>query len=148
MLLLDHAPEREFFNIINNISMGKSLLIRSLAMLFLVAVTVSGILAPTTISAESGNSSKFCKAIKPPYEVVKTVRMVVTAYSSTVDQTDDTPLITASGKYVDDGIIANNMLPFGTKIRIPELYGDKIFTVQDRMHKRKGIYHADIWFSS
>ena len=73
--------------------------------------------------------------------------MVVTAYSSAVNQTDDTPFITASGKYVEDGIIANNMLSFGTRVRLPELYGDKIFVVQDRMHQRKGKYHADVWMS-
>jgi 3D (Asp-Asp-Asp) domain-containing protein len=47
---------------------------------------------------------------------------------------------------VSDGIVANNMLPFGTKIRMPELYGDKVFVVEDRMHQRKGKYHLDIWF--
>lgn len=88
-----------------------------------------------------------CKLDKSHYEVVKTITMVVTAYSSTADQTDDTPFITASGKRVADGIIANNLLPFGTKVRIPSLYGNKIFTVQDRMHPRKGKVHADIWFS-
>jgi len=77
--------------------------------------------------------------------VSKTLKMVVTAYSSTPDQTDDTPFVTASGKYVEDGVVANNMLPFGTKIRIPELYGDKVFVIEDRMHKRKGDYHIDIW---
>ena len=30
---------------------------------------------------------------------------------------------------------------------IPELYGDKIFTVEDRMHSRKGKYQADIWMA-
>jgi len=72
--------------------------------------------------------------------------MIITAYSSTEDQTDSTPFITASQKQVADGIVANNMLPFGTNVKIPELYGDKIFTVEDRMHYRKGYYHLDIWF--
>jgi 3D (Asp-Asp-Asp) domain-containing protein len=76
------------------------------------------------------------------------IKVVVTAYSSTPDQTDDTPFITASGKYVEDGIIANNMLPFGTKIKIPALYGDKIFTVEDRMASYKSNYHIDIWMPS
>ncbi len=89
-----------------------------------------------------------CKLDKTSYETVKKIKMVITAYSSTVDQTDDTPFITASGKKVKDGIIANNLLPFGTKIRIPKLFGDKIFIVEDRMNKRKGNYHADIWFES
>jgi len=81
--------------------------------------------------------------IKPP----KTLKMIVTAYSSTPWETDGDPFITASGKRVEQGIVANNLLPFGTQIRIPELYGDEIFVVQDRMHWRKGYYHLDIWFS-
>jgi 3D (Asp-Asp-Asp) domain-containing protein len=84
----------------------------------------------------------------PEPKVVKTMSVVITAYSSTVSQTDSTPFITASNKRVRDGIIANNLLPFGTKIRIPELYGDKIFTVEDRMNSSKGNYHVDIWFTS
>jgi 3D (Asp-Asp-Asp) domain-containing protein len=87
-----------------------------------------------------------CKLDKSDYEVVKKVKMIITAYSSRVEETDSTPFVTASGKTVADGIIANNMLPFGAKIRIPELYGDKIFVVEDRMHQRKGKYHIDIWF--
>lgn len=84
---------------------------------------------------------------QPPVPTVcQTMQVVVTAYSSSVDETDDTPYITASGKAVEDGIIANNLLGFGTRIRIPELFGDKIFEVQDRMHKRKSFYQMDIWF--
>lgn len=74
--------------------------------------------------------------------------MIITAYSSTEDQTDSSPFITASQKHVEDGIVANNLLPFGTKVKIPELYGDKIFIVEDRMHQRKGNYHLDIWFKT
>jgi len=80
-----------------------------------------------------------------PYKVRK-INVVITAYSSTPWQTDSTPFITASGTRVKEGIVANNLLSFGTEIRIPELYGDKIFVVQDRMHWRKGYYHIDIWF--
>jgi 3D (Asp-Asp-Asp) domain-containing protein len=83
-----------------------------------------------------------------PVKVTRTFNVVITAYSSTVEETDDTPFITASGSWVRDGIIANNMLPFGTKIRIPELYGDKVFVVEDRMNWRKSNYHVDIWFPS
>jgi 3D (Asp-Asp-Asp) domain-containing protein len=68
-----------------------------------------------------------------------------TAYSSTPDQTDDTPFIVANGTFVHDGVVAANFLPFGTTIKIPEVYGDKVFIVEDRMHRRfqKRI---DIWF--
>jgi len=80
-----------------------------------------------------------------PQKVVSKVLVVVTAYSSTVSQTDDTPFITASGTTVRNGIVATNILPMGTKIKIPELYGDRVFVVEDRMHPRKN-YQVDIWF--
>lgn len=140
--------------------MGKSLLIRSIIIGFVIGFVLYGIMRPQTINADLKNSKievslatlihnghlTICKIDKSSYEVVKKIKMVITAYSSTENQTDDTPFITASNKRVADGIIANNMLPFGTKVRIPQLYGSKIFTVEDRMHKRKGKYHVDIWF--
>lgn len=73
--------------------------------------------------------------------------IVITAYSSTPDQTDSSPFITAFGTQVRDGIIAANFLPFGTKVRFPTLYGDKIFVVEDRMNARYN-YHADIWMQT
>ncbi len=69
--------------------------------------------------------------------------VLITAYSSTVDQCDSTPFITASGTHVHDGTIAANFLRFGTKVKFPTLYGDKIFIVEDRM---KSNYKVDIWF--
>lgn len=71
-------------------------------------------------------------------------KVVVTAYSSTPDQTDSSPFITAMGSSVRDGIVAANFLPFGTKIRLPEIYGDKIFVVEDRMAKHNS-HKVDIW---
>ncbi len=71
----------------------------------------------------------------------------ITAYSSTPEETDDTPFITASGERVRDGIIAANFLPFGTKVRIPELFGEREFIVKDRMHRRKTNF-VDIWMPS
>ncbi|MEK7080645.1 MAG: hypothetical protein AAB925_02350 [Patescibacteria group bacterium] len=126
---------------------------------FIAGVILFETLVPQTAVAELKNSAPIassiqlvkngkltvCKLNKEAYEIVKKVKMIITAYSSTPDQTDDTPFITASGKHVADGIIANNLLPFGTKVRIPQLYGDKIFIVEDRMHTRKGKYMADIW---
>lgn len=83
---------------------------------------------------------------EPP--VTRKIKVVVTGYSSTPWETDDDPHITAAGTLVRDGIIANNFFPFGTKIRIPELFGDKIFIVEDRMSWEKSNYHIDIWFPS
>lgn len=81
------------------------------------------------------------------YNVVETIPVIVTAYSSTVGQTDSTPFITASGTRVRDGIVAANFLPIGTKIRLPDIYGDRVFVVEDRMHPRKK-WQVDIWFST
>lgn len=83
-----------------------------------------------------------------PPEVLRRVKVVVTAYSSSVWETQGDPFITASGSRVRDGIVANNLLPFGTLVRMPELFGDKIFVVEDRMHSKKGYYHVDVWFPS
>lgn len=87
-------------------------------------------------------------AVSNPADPVNSKKMnvVITGYSSTIWQTNEDPFTTASGKGVEDGIVANNLLSFGTMIRIPELYGDRIFVVEDRMHQRKGPYHVDIWF--
>ncbi len=82
-----------------------------------------------------------------PYKVIK-IKAIITAYSSSPWETDDDPYITASGKLVRDGIIANNKFPFGTKVKIPSLYGDKIFVVEDRMSWEKSPYHFDIWMDS
>jgi 3D (Asp-Asp-Asp) domain-containing protein len=83
---------------------------------------------------------------RSPIEVnTITQQVTLTAYSSTVDQTDDSPFITASNTMVRDGIIAANFLPFGTKVQIPSLFGEKVFVVEDRMHSRFND-RIDIWF--
>ena len=83
----------------------------------------------------------------PEPKVKSRANIIVTAYSSTVWQTNDDPFTTASGTRVRDGIVANNLLPFGTRIRLPEIYGDKIFVVEDRMSRKKSDYHFDVWFT-
>ena len=89
--------------------------------------------------------NEFSNLIMP----IEKIGVLATAYSSTPEQTDDTPFVTASNKEVYDGLVAANFLEFGTKIRIPEVYGDKIFTVDDRMHRRynkSNPKRIDIWF--
>ena len=78
----------------------------------------------------------------------KVVAAVITAYTSTPDQTDDSPFIAATGKRVHDGMIAANWLPFGAIIKIPALYGDKEFIVEDRMNSRYGYGRLDIWLDA
>lgn len=72
-------------------------------------------------------------------------KAVITAYTSTPGQTDDSPFIAASGKRVHDGMIAANGLPFGTRVKIPSVYGEKIFVVEDRMNSRYGAGRFDVW---
>jgi 3D (Asp-Asp-Asp) domain-containing protein len=74
--------------------------------------------------------------------------VVITAYNSEVGQTDNSPCITANGFDVcKNGIedtIAANFLPFGTKVKIPALFGDRVFVVRDRMNKRFSD-RVDVW---
>jgi len=83
-------------------------------------------------------------AISTPAETEESVSEmsgIFTAYNATVSQTDSSPTITASNKKVKDGIVANNCLPFGTKIRV----NDRVFEIQDRMNKRYGCKNFDIY---
>jgi 3D (Asp-Asp-Asp) domain-containing protein len=85
------------------------------------------------------------------YKIVRKYKVVATAYSSDPWQTDDTPCITANGYDVCDAnvenVIAANFLRFGTKVRIPSLYGDKIFYVYDRMNVKYST-RIDLWKKS
>ena len=100
---------------------------------------------PQTVMVQASGIQGHMPATKPIHLTSSWEMWVtVTAYSSTPDQTDATPFITASGKYVRDGIIAANFLPLGTKVRFPTIYGDKIFVVEDRMNSRY-YYRTDIW---
>ena len=102
---------------------------------------------PTNFAILQGNTiSAIASPFNPEPKVGRTIRVVITGYSSTEDQTDSDPFITAAGTLVKDGIIATNLLPFGARIKIPELYGDKVFVVEDRMSWGKGNYQIDIWF--
>ena len=81
-------------------------------------------------------------------QTINSFYLTVTAYSSTPDQTSGDPFITASGERVGDGVMAYNFLPFGTRVRFPDQYGDKVFVVQDRMAAYKSEYVADIWMET
>lgn len=76
----------------------------------------------------------------------KSMKVTVSAYSSTKDQTDKTPYLTAYNTEVRDGIVAANFLPVGTVVRFPQRFGDKLFVVEDRMDERFGL-QVDIWMS-
>jgi 3D (Asp-Asp-Asp) domain-containing protein len=65
----------------------------------------------------------------------------LTAYTPREEETDSTPLITASGETVRNGIVANNCLPFHSVV---EIQGMK-YVVLDKMNSRYGCEHFDIF---
>ncbi len=75
------------------------------------------------------------------------------AYSSRPAETDSTPCITATGFdvclnyaiYGSANTVASNFLPLHSIVKIPELYGDKLFVVRDRMNSRYGSKNIDLW---
>lgn len=72
----------------------------------------------------------------------------MTAYTSEAAQTDSSPCITANGfnvcKHGIEDTVAANFLKFGTKVKIPELFGDRVFVVRDRMNRRYPD-RVDVW---
>ena len=79
----------------------------------------------------------------PPYY---TTYITATAYTSREIETDADPFIAAWGDHVFWGMVASNSFPRGTKIQIPDYFGDKMFVVLDRMNPRY-YYHIDIWMN-
>jgi len=97
----------------------------------------------------------------PLPERARIARVTLTAYSSTPDQTDDTPFTTAAGTRVRDGILAVSRdleragWRFGTPVVILEVSGPgcgaaaealvgRVLVVEDRMHRRKRN-QIDVW---
>jgi 3D (Asp-Asp-Asp) domain-containing protein len=91
-----------------------------------------------------------CVQASEPRQVIS---VEATAYSSTPGQTDDTPCITATGYdvcrnyalYGSANTLASNFLPLHSIVKIPDLYGDQLFVVRDRMNSRYGSDNIDIW---
>jgi len=106
----------------------------------------------TTDQAQASETTPNNRLPEIPDREIKIIREsshTITAYNSEAAQTDDSPCITANGFNVcshgAEDTIAANFLPFGTQVLIPELFGDRVFTVRDRMNKRHAN-RIDIWF--
>lgn len=134
---------------------AKKMCLALVAMILLVVqavtpVAVAKSMIDDTLSSKTEAAIKNDKAIVLPKQIrpvaIKTIRMDATAYTSRVEECDGSPFITADGSVVRDGIIATNVLPIGTKVRIPTVYGDKIFEVRDRMNARYS-YRLDVWMN-
>lgn len=104
--------------------------------------------------SKSASIAKKITAKKPSARtyVLRNKLVVATAYSSTPDQTDGDPCTTANGfnvcKNNIENVIAANFLPFGTHVKLPDLYGDRIFVVQDRMNARYKDGRIDVWMKT
>ncbi len=124
-------------------------------LLALFALLVFDILATFFILSEKFSAVEPVQQESPPnYRLLSKMRVIATAYSSEVAQTDDSPCITANGfnvcaHYSASGTVdtvAANFLPMNSIIKIPELFGDqKVFVVRDRMNARYGPGRIDLW---
>lgn len=147
-------------NMNQNIGPFEQIIIRSFALSMAVIMVFSLVLSPQVVGAKSFldylsvsytdlvDSAPRLQLADGERQPRETLMVVATAYSSTPDQTDDSPFISANGTYVYDGMIAANFLPFGTLVRFPDLYGDKVFRVDDRMNARYGHARLDIWMNT
>lgn len=117
--------------------------IENLATTTNLAVSSSELATSSSIATSSP-----IKATATPQKVKRTSTHTITAYNSEVSQTDGSPCTTANGYNVclsgKEDTIAANFLPFGAKVKIPELFGDRVFVVRDRMNKRHAS-RVDVW---
>lgn len=94
------------------------------------------------------NINNFKEENKDKETIIRATQHTITAYTSEKAQCDESPCITANGfNLCEHGLedsAAANFLKFGTRIRIPELFGDRIFVIRDRMNKRYPD-RVDIW---
>jgi 3D (Asp-Asp-Asp) domain-containing protein len=126
-------------NKVRNIGLAAGILI-----LYVVpSLVTEAQVAPGTVNTPTTSTTAAITATTT-VPIPEILHLVITAYASVPDETSDHPFITASGNLVRDGIVATNLLPFGTKVMIPSLFGNKVFTVEDRMN-RKFNTRMDIW---
>jgi len=110
----------------------------------ILGMSLYGALKPHIINADFERQN-----LSDQYEVSRTMTVVLTAYTDIPELTDDSPGITASNKQVEYGMVATNILKFGDKVRFPELFGDTIFVVEDRMNRKyNGKLHFDLYLET
>jgi 3D (Asp-Asp-Asp) domain-containing protein len=114
----------------------------------LVKILDAGAISKTIFLNDSQEEENYLPVNSNIKEVKLSGNYTITAYNSKAGQTDNSPCITANGFNVcENGVedtIAANFLPFGAKVRIPDLFGDRVFVVRDRMHPRHKN-RLDIW---
>jgi len=103
-----------------------------------IVITQEAIISP----AEASTAIPEEKAPQNAKMEAKTAEF--SAYNAEEAQTDSDPYTMASGKRVYEGAVANNCLPFGTKIKV----NGKTKIVEDRMNSRYGCENFDIYMES
>ena len=126
-----------------------------LALLISAVPHMSAVLAQTELGFEKQEEIVF--PVSEDSEPRREMWVVATAYSSDPAQTDASPctpamnfdLCTYNEENGIENTIATNFLALGTQVKFPELYGDKIFVVRDRMNARyNGTNRIDFWIGS
>jgi 3D (Asp-Asp-Asp) domain-containing protein len=114
---------------------------------FIVLVLISTLLIGiVTIPIANASNVVYYNANQENEGRAETITGMVTAYTSSVDETDDRPFEMASGKTVYRGAIAcPSRLEFGTRVVIQ----GHIYTCDDRMNARyREDNNFDIWMTS
>lgn len=106
---------------------------------------------PVSQNSGAASSTPTASSSSPTAKIIRVSAHTITAYNSEVSQTDDDPCTTANGfnlcKNNKEDSIAANFLKFGTRVRIPELFGDRVFVVRDRMNVRHAT-RIDVWMKN
>jgi len=105
---------------------------------------IIGLVTLTSISLIPSTTTYVREEIKIENKV-EVVRAEVSAYTSSIDETNEDPFTTASGSTTRDGIVAcPSRLEFGTKVEINGIE----YTCEDRMNRRyRDKENYDIWVS-
>jgi len=140
-VIIDLTPINWGFLICKKMSSSS---LRKLIVLFLFLTIFSYVFSPSVAEISPIEDTN---AFLDLGKVKKVMVLTVTGYSSSPDETDDTPWLTAYNTSPRWGTVASNVLPFGTKIRMPSLLGEKIFIVEDKMHPRYEE-NIDVWFEN
>jgi 3D (Asp-Asp-Asp) domain-containing protein len=118
---------------------------KSVLVLVLVVIALAALMAPNHAKSEELDATA---KISPPEQIADARKMVaeVSAYTSSIEETDDTPGITASGARVSSSSAAcPARFAFGTRIRV----AGRVYVCEDRMaaRYRDGDFF-DLWMAS
>lgn len=118
----------------------------NLVAIAVAAFTVAILIPATTVYSRAEAKELDEPPLYSPQSSYTVVYAEISAYTSSVDETDDTPFLTASGAVTGHGTLAcPRKYPFGTKVEI----AGKLYTCEDRMaQKYRDREVFDMWTES